>query len=75
MKWQNKNIKDLSDDELKDAIHLVAEIDKNRVDKLAQSRKRHIKLFNDKPPVENNTFIELTIELNQEFKNRKLKEI
>lgn len=75
MLWAGKPISTLSDDELRDAIRSVADIDKNRVDKLEKPRKRHEKLFAKHPPVENETFIQLTNELNIEFQHRKLKEI
>ncbi len=72
MKFAGKEISSLSNDELYDAIHSVGTIDANRVDKLAQSRKRHKPIFEKHPPVENPVFIELAIALNNEFKSRKL---
>ena len=75
MKWNGVEIKDLSDDALRDAIHSVVGIDKNRLDKLEQSRKRHKTIFDKHPPTENPVFIELAVALNNEFKSRNLKEI
>lgn len=72
MNWQNKPISSLTNDELRDAILSVVDIDKNRLDKLDQKRTRHLKIFDKHPPVENNTFIELVKSLNDEFKQRKL---
>lgn len=72
MKFGTREIKDLSDDELRDAIHSVVGIDKNRLDKLDNPRKRHAKLFEKHPPIENPTFTNLAIALNNEFKNRKM---
>lgn len=72
MKWNSKNIAALEDDELWEAIHSVGTIDANRVDKLSQSRKRHVPIFNKHPPTENPAFTQLAVELNTEFKNRKL---
>ncbi len=73
--WRGKNIAELTDDELRDAIISVGGIDGNRVDKLSQSRKRHKAIFEKHPPVENPAFVQLATELNNEFKNRELKEI
>lgn len=73
--WKDKLIKDLTDEELQDAIRDVADIDKNRVDKLEKPRKRHAKIFDKHPPVENPAFIQLAANLNNEYSNRKLKEI
>jgi len=72
MNWQGIEISKLSDDELLDAIHSVGTIDANRVDKLAQPRERHKKLFEAYPPTENPAFTLLAIELNNEFKKRNL---
>lgn len=74
MNWQGKPIDTLTDDELRDAIYSVGAIDANRVDKLLQPRKRHQKLFDAHPPVENPVFIQLAAELNEQFKLRELKE-
>ena len=70
--WQGTDIDKLSDDELREAIYSVGTIDANRVDKLAQPKERHKKLFEAYPPVENPTFTLLAIELNNEFKKRNL---
>ncbi len=75
MNYAGKEIKKLTDDELCDAIHSVVGIDKNRLDKLEQSRKRHKTIFEKHPPVENQTFINLANELNKEFKSRGLKSL
>lgn len=75
MKFYGKEIKELTDDELIDAIHAVVDIDKNRLDKLDVSRKRHKPLFEKHPPIENPVFTQLATELNEQFKSRKLKEI
>lgn len=75
MKWRDTPIAKLTDDELRDAIISVADMDKNRVDKLDNKRKRHIKLFAAYPPVENPVFTQLVTELNNEFQSRQLKEI
>ena len=72
MKFGTKNIKDLSDDELCDAIHSLAHVDKHRVDKLDNHRKRHKRLFDKHPPVENPIFATLINELQSEFLKRKL---
>lgn len=71
MKWQNKELTELTKDELYAAIISVGEMDGYRVDKLSQFRKRHIKVFEKHPPVENPTFIQLVEALNQEYKSRK----
>ena len=75
MKWNGKNIVDLTDDELIAAIHSVVDIDKNRLDKLSNSRERHKKIFEKHPPVENPVFTQLATELNEQFQLRQLKEI
>lgn len=72
MKYKDKNIADLSDDELRDAIRSCGDMDGFRFDKLANPLKRHVKIFAKHPPTENPAFTELTIALNTEFKNRKL---
>lgn len=75
MKWNGVEISKLSDDALIDAIHSVVGIDKNRLDKLDVSRKRHIKIFEKHPPTENPAFTQLATELNLEFKKRGLKNV
>ncbi len=75
MIWRGKPIQDLTDDELREAILSVSDIDKNRRDKLDKPRKRHEKLFAAHPPVENETFVQLATELNNQFQLRNLKEI
>lgn len=70
MKWSNKEIKDLNDDELWEAIHSVAFIDANRIDKLSEPRKRHKNIFENHPPVENPIFTNLANALNQEYRKR-----
>lgn len=72
MKWGNIEIKKLTDDELRDAIHSVGSMDGFRVDQLSNYRERHKKLFEKHPPTENELFAKLVNELNVEFKNRKL---
>lgn len=72
MNWQGKSIKDLSDDELIDAIHTVGSIDNNRVDKLSQTKKRHKTIFEKHPPVENPAFTNLAIELSKQISLRNL---
>lgn len=78
MNFNNKPIKDLTDDELKDAIQSVAAMDNFRFDKLKDPRinkpkHRLNKIFATNPPVENIIFTNLVNELNQEWKNRKFK--
>lgn len=75
MKWREKEISALSNDELIEAIHSVGGMDGYRVDKLASPRKRHQKIFDKHPPVENPAFVQLATELNNEYKSRNLKEI
>lgn len=75
MKFGTKEISDLSDDELWAAIHSVGGMDGFRIDKLAASRKRHKTLFDKHPPTENVAFTNLTIALNNEYKNRNLKNV
>lgn len=72
MKWNTVEISKMSDDELWVAIQSVADIDNNRFEKLANPRKRHIKLFEKHPPIENPVFTNLVNELNSEFNRRKL---
>lgn len=72
MNFGSKKIVDLSNDELRDAIFSVGDIDNYRFDKLGAKRKRHEKLFKTYPPVENPTFIQLINELNEQFKLRQL---
>lgn len=75
MKWKDKDIKLLSDDELREAILAVSDIDKNRLDKLDKPRKRHEKIFKNTAPTESPIFIQLAKELNDEFKKRELTEL
>lgn len=75
MNWCNIPINKLSEDELCLAIYSVAEMDRNRVDKLDQSRERHTKLFTKHPPTENPAFTEIVTELNNEFNRRWLTRI
>lgn len=70
MLWHGKEISSLSDDELRDAIISVGEMDNFRFTKLIQQRKRHKKIFDDYPPKENIVFTELVNELNSELKQR-----
>lgn len=75
MKYGNKEISALTDDELLDAIHSVGSMDNFRFDKLKDPRinkpkHRLNRIFAANPPVENKAFTELTMALNQEFKNR-----
>lgn len=75
MKYGNKEISALTDDELLDAIHSVGSMDNFRFDKLKdprinKSKHRLNRIFAANPPVENKAFTELTMTLNQEFKNR-----
>lgn len=72
MTWQGKNLDILSDDELRDAILSVGDMDNFRFDKLAKPRKRHAKIFNSNPPIENPVFTQLINDLNGELKKRKL---
>lgn len=73
MKFAGKEIKAMSDDELWGAIQSVGDMDNFRFTKLSEPRKRHEKIFENHPPVENPIFTNLVNALNQEFKNRKLK--
>lgn len=75
MKWKDKEIKNLSDDKLREAIHSVGNMDGFRYDKLASKRKRHEKIFEKHPATENPVFTQLVDELNQAFQLRQLKEI
>lgn len=75
MNFGNKLIKDLTDDELWVAIYTVGGIANFRFDKLKdprinKSKHRLNKIFISKPPVENETFINLAIALNKEYQNR-----
>ena len=75
MLWQNKEISTLTDDELWAAIQSVGGMDNFRFDKLKDPRINKAKhrlnrIFAANPPVENKAFTELTMALNQEFKNR-----
>lgn len=75
MFYAGKDIKLLSDDELWAAIVAVADMENFRFDKLQDPRvkkdkHRLNKIFKNKPPVENETFTNLTIALNEEFKLR-----
>lgn len=75
MNWHGTEIAKLTDDELRDAIHSIGDIDKNRVDKLSQSRKRHNAIFDKHPPVEGTAFTQLATELNNEFQLRGLENV
>lgn len=68
-----QEVKNLSDDDLVLAIRSAADIDKNRVDRLAQAGERHKFIFTNHPPTENPVFTNLVNELNSEFQKRKLK--
>lgn len=75
MKFADKEIKDLSDDELWAAISSVADMDNFRFDKLKDpriSRDKHRlnKIFKSNPPIENKTFTNLVSELNKEWEKR-----
>lgn len=75
MKWQDKEIKDLTDDELLSAIISVGYIYNFRFDKLKDPRiskpkHRLNKIFSANPPAESETFTNLCNELNQEYQNR-----
>jgi len=72
LKWNGKLIKELSNNELQDAIFSIASVDKFRVDKLGEARKRHETLFKTHPPTENPKFTELALALQSEFKSRGL---
>jgi hypothetical protein len=75
MNWRGTELKALTDDELREAIRDVVGIDKNRLDKLDQSRKRHKAIFDAHPPVESLTFTNLAIALNAEFQLRGLENL
>lgn len=75
MKFGTKEISDLSDDELWEAISSVANVDNFRFDKLKDPRinkpkHRLNRIFNSNPPTENPTFTNLVNELNTEWKKR-----
>ena len=77
IKWQGKWIKDLSDDELREALLTVGNMDNFRFDKSKDPRlnkKNHRlgKIHNGNLPPENPTFTNLIIALNEEFKSREL---
>jgi len=72
MNWNNKPIQKLSNDELKDAILKVADMDKFRLDRLEHPKAKK-KFLNQPPPIENPAFTKLVTELNNEFQSRKLK--
>lgn len=73
MNWQGVPISELSDDDLYFALISMGEMDNFRVTKLQKPLKRHKKIFDKHPPIENAAFTDLIKELNQEFKSRKLK--
>lgn len=73
MKFAGKEIYSLSDDELRDAIISVGEMDNFRYTKLKKPGKRHSKIFDKHPPTENSTFTNLVNALQNEFKSRKSK--
>lgn len=75
MNYKDKPIADLTDDELRDAILAIVDIDKNRLDKLDAQRKRHKKIFETHPAVENPIFTQLVAELNRQFQLRNLTNI
>lgn len=75
--YGQKKIKDLTDDELWAAINSVADMENFRFDKLQDPRikkpkHRLNKIFTANPPVENNTFTQLAIALNDELKLRNI---
>lgn len=70
MLYQGKEISQLSNDELRDALHSIAEMDNFRVTKLSEKRKRHEKLFDAHPPTENPIFTQLILEVQKEIKDR-----
>ena len=75
MQYAGRDIKTLSDDELWAAIHNIADMEKFRFDKLQDPRvkkdkHRLNKIFKNNPPVENETFTNLAIALNTEWKTR-----
>ena len=72
MKFGNKEISSLTDDELRDAIISVGRMDGFRYNALAKPKKRHEKLFAKHLPTENPVFTNLVNELQNEFKSRKL---
>ena len=72
MKFGNKEVASLTDDELRDAIISVGRMDGFRYNALAKPKKRHEKIFANKPPVENPVFTNLVNELQNEFKSRNL---
>lgn len=74
-KYGQKDIKDLTDDELQDAIRSVADMENFRFDKLQDPRikkqgHRLNKIFNANPTTENETFTNLAIALNDEYLRR-----
>lgn len=75
MKWQNQEIKDLSDDDLWAAIQSVADVYNFRFDKLRDPRinkpkHRLNKIFSANPPVESEAFTKLCDELHLEWAKR-----
>lgn len=77
MKWQGKEIIDLSDDDLLAACQQVADMDNFTFDKLNDPRistegHRLHKVFSKNPPKQNPVFVQLVAELNSEMLKRKL---
>jgi hypothetical protein len=70
MNYGTKPIKLLTNDELWAAIQSVADIYNFRFDKLSNPRKRHAKIFEKHPPIENPAFTQLVNELNSEYQLR-----
>lgn len=75
MNWNGKEIKLLADDELWAAIINCADMYNFRFDKLKDPRinkpkHRLKKIFDAKPPEENETYTNLCSELLNEFQNR-----
>lgn len=75
MIWQGKEIKDLDDAELIDAINSIAHMENFRIDKLKDPRinkpkHRLNKIFAANPPVENPAYTNLQNELIAEYQNR-----
>lgn len=75
MQYAGKSISHLSDDELWAAIHNIAGMEKFRFDKLQdpkikKDKHRLNKIFKNNPPVENETFTNLAMALQLEWKNR-----
>lgn len=74
-KYGQKDIRDLTDDELWAAIASVADMENFRFDKLQDPRikkqgHRLNKIFKANPATENETFTQLAIALNDEYLRR-----